>query len=98
MTATQSLKIYEVLNKHFKNPEDAKTVVEQIEQIVEEKVEAKKDILATKTDLGLLKEDLLNTRNELIEKMHRDKVETIIWIVGVGVLQFILSILSKKFL
>lgn len=37
MTATQSLKIYEVLNKHFKNPEDAKTVVEQIEQMLRKK-------------------------------------------------------------
>jgi len=61
MTATQSLKIYETLNKHFKNPEDAKIVVEQIEEIVENKVEAKKDILSTK-------EDILNIRNELNEK------------------------------
>ena len=87
MTATQSLKIYEVLNKHFKNPEDAKMVVEQIEQIVEAKVEAKKDVLLTKED-----------KIDLIEKMHRHKIETIIWIVGVGILQFILSILSKKYL
>lgn len=86
MTATQSLKIYEVLNKHFKNPEDAKTVVEQIEQIVEEKVEGKKDILLTKED-----------KIDLIERMHKHKMETIIWIVGVGLLQFILTILSKKF-
>lgn len=34
MTAVQSLKIYETLNKHFNNSKDAKLVVEQIEQIV----------------------------------------------------------------
>ena len=66
-------------------------LVEQIEQIVEEKVASKKDVLSTK-------EDLLNARNELTEKIHKSKVETIMWIVGVGVLQFILTILSKKFL
>lgn len=50
MTASQSLKIYETLNKHFNNTEDAKMVVEQIEQIVEEKINSKKDILLTKDD------------------------------------------------
>ena len=50
MTASQSLKIYETLQKHFKNNEDAKIVVEQIEQIVEEKINSKKDILLTKDD------------------------------------------------
>jgi len=43
MTASQSLKIYEVLNKHFKNPEDAKLVVEQIEQMLKKKATSKKD-------------------------------------------------------
>ncbi len=50
MTASQSLKIYEVLGKHFNNAEDAKLIVEQIEQIVEEKINDKKDILLTKDD------------------------------------------------
>jgi BioD-like phosphotransacetylase family protein len=98
MTATQSLKIYEVLNKHFKSPEDAKAVVEQIEQIVEAKVEAKKDVLTTKEDLNNVRLELLNVRNELTEKIHKSKIETIVWIVGVGILQFILTILSKKLL
>jgi len=56
MTASQSLKIYETLNKHFQNPEDAKLVVERIELIVEEKINSKKDILLTKDD----KIELLN--------------------------------------
>jgi hypothetical protein len=77
----------EGLNKHFKSPEDAKAVIEQIEQIAE----TKKDVLAAKVDL-------LNIRNELTEKIHKSKTETIVWIVGVGVLQLILTILSKKFL
>lgn len=91
MTASQSFKIYEILQKHFQNPEDAKTVVQEIEQIVENKIEAKKDILSTK-------EDLLITKQDLIDRIHRAKIETIIWIVGVNVLQFIGSVLAFKFL
>ena len=36
MTATQSLKIFEILQRHFKSSEDAKLVVQEIEEIVEE--------------------------------------------------------------
>jgi hypothetical protein len=39
MTATQSLKIYEILVRHFKDESDARIVVGEIKQIVEEKVE-----------------------------------------------------------
>jgi hypothetical protein len=39
-----------------------------------------------------------DTKVELIDRINKSKNETIIWIVGIGVLQFILSILSKKFL
>ena len=90
MTAIQSLKIYEILNKHFKSTEDAKIVVSEIEQIIEAKVEAQKDVLSTK-------EDLLITKMDLIDRINKAKTETIIWIVSIGVLQFILSILAKKF-
>lgn len=38
------------------------------------------------------------TKIELIDRINKSKTETIRWIVGAGVLQFILSILSKKFL
>ena len=48
MTASQSLKIYEVLQRHFKNDADAKIVVQEIEQIVENKFDATKSSFATK--------------------------------------------------
>lgn len=98
MTSSQSVKIYEILQKYFQNAEDAKIVVQEIEEIVEKKVEAKKDILATKEDIYVVKQDLLNVKTDLIDRIHQAKVETIIWIVSIGVLQFILSILAKKFL
>ncbi|HXH99018.1 MAG TPA: hypothetical protein VNI52_02030 [Sphingobacteriaceae bacterium] len=67
MTASQSLKIYETLHKHFKNAEDAKLIVEQIEKIIEEKVNTKKDILLTKDD-----------KIDIIERIHRSKLATIV--------------------
>lgn len=91
MTASQSFKIYEILQKHFNNADDAKIVVQEIEQIVEAKLESKKDILSTK-------EDLLLSKQDLIDRIHRAKIETIIWIVSVGVLQFIGSFLAGKFM
>lgn len=91
MTSTQSFKIYEILQKHFNNSDDAKILVQEIEQIVENKLESKKDVLSTK-------EDLLNTKLDLSDRINRAKMETIIWIVGIGVLQFIAVMLTKKFL
>ncbi len=91
MTSAQSFKIYEILQKHFNNADDAKIIVQEIEQIVENKVEAKKDVLSTK-------EDLLNMKADLIDRIHRAKMETIIWIVSIGVLQFIGSLLARKFM
>ena len=91
MTSSQSFKIYEILQKHFNNSDDAKIVVQEIEQIVEQKIESKKDTLSTK-------EDLLVTKQDLIDRIHRSKIETIIWIVSVGVLQFIGSLLARKFM
>jgi hypothetical protein len=46
------------------------------------------------TNKFLNKEDKI----DLIDRINKAKTETIIWIVGIGVLQFILTILSKKIL
>jgi adenosyl cobinamide kinase/adenosyl cobinamide phosphate guanylyltransferase len=89
MTSTQSFKIYEILQKHFNNSDDAKIIVQEIEQIVENKLESKKDVLSTK-------EDLLTAKQDLIDRINTAKMQTIIWIVGVGVLQFIAFLLTRK--
>jgi hypothetical protein len=74
MTATQTLKIYQVLNKHFKSDEDASVVVQEIEEIVDKKIDARKEILATKEDIA---------RIELaVEKRYNN---LILWIVSTGI-------------
>jgi len=71
MTATQSLKIYEILQRHFKNDADAKVVVEEIEYIIDNKFDAKKDVLSTK-------EDILKLQLEIEKRLNT----FMIWIMG----------------
>jgi signal recognition particle GTPase len=99
MTAEQSLQIFEILNTHFNNADDAKKVVRAIENVVENKVESQtqnfekivhKDVDNLRTEMYkvfLSKEDKV----DLIDRVNKAKLETIIWIVGVGVLQFLLT-------
>ena len=70
MTTTQSFRIYEVLQRHFKNSDDAKIVVQEIEQIIETKIENKANILATKGDIALLKEDLLKFQIDVEKRFY----------------------------
>ena len=60
VTASQALKMYELLNKHFTSSEDAKAIVAGIEDIVDNKFNNEKDRLATKQDIFCLKEDIFN--------------------------------------
>ncbi len=50
MSSVQSFKIYEILQKHFQNEADAKEIVYQIEAVVENRIDQKKDIFLTKDD------------------------------------------------
>lgn len=81
MNATQSFKIYEILQKHFQNDADAKALVAEIEQVIESKIEAKKDVLATKEDVLALKEDVSRLEIKLESRFNT----LIMWMVGTGV-------------
>ena len=59
ITAAQTFRLYEVLQKHFRNEEDAKAVVQEIEQVIETRFQNERDRLATK-------EDLSHTENKII--------------------------------
>lgn len=59
LAAAQSFKIYEILNKHFKDDTDAKMLVTEIESVIENRFLAERDRLSTK-------EDLAKTKNEII--------------------------------
>jgi len=80
------LQVYELFIKRF-NEEEAKIVIQYFEQKAEEKTQQKKDLFLIKDD-----------KVDLIDRINKAKVETIIWIVGTGIIQFLLSILAKRFL
>lgn len=85
MSVTE-ITLYNILRKKF-GEDETKSLVEFIKGEVKDEVDAKANILLTKDD-----------KIDLIDRINKSKVETIIWIVGVGVLQFILFILTKKFM
>jgi hypothetical protein len=88
MTATQSLKIYEILQRHFKNEADAKVVVQEIETIIDNKFDKEKNILASKDDINRLEKLILQNQAE-IEKRFTTTIITIITtviaVVGIAV-------------
>ncbi len=92
MTTTQSFKIYEILQRHFNNKDDPKILVQEIEQIIEAKLESKSNLLSTKEDISTLKRDLLKFQIEVEKRFNNN----IIWIVstGIAVVGLILSIIK----
>ena len=90
MTAAQSFKIYEVLGKHFNNAEDARTVVTEIEQIIESKIADKKDVLSTK-------EDLAKVEAKLGIQIAEVKADLIKWMFIFGIGQLATMIAIAKF-
>ena len=60
LASTQSFKIYEILNKHFKNDADSKALVTEIEAVIENRFHAERDRLATKEDLAKTKTDIIH--------------------------------------
>jgi hypothetical protein len=81
VTASQTLKMYELLNKHFKSAEDAKAIVVSIEDIVDNKFNTEKDRLATKLDLALVKEDLKNDIGRLETRIEQGFKDQLKWLI-----------------
>jgi len=69
----------------LKNNDDAKVIVQEIEQIVGAKVDEKVNILSTKEDLlkvkEELKEDLLRFQIDVEKRFNN----SILWTVGTGI-------------
>ena len=93
MTSAQSLKIYEILQRHFNNDADARVVVQEIEQIVENKFDDKKNFFSSKSEVDLLRRDVDAMRVELLSKIENSALRTennlkteinklIIWIIA----------------
>ncbi len=76
MTASQSLNLYNITLRHFKNEADAAAFITEIEGVVDNKFEARKEILATKEDLVAVRKEISESKYDLIK-----------WMVGMWVAQ-----------
>lgn len=59
MSTTQAIELYKILSRHFKNEEEATLIVRDIEQIIADKFDERKDVLSTKEDLANAKADII---------------------------------------
>ncbi len=94
MTGTQTLKIYEILQRHFKNEADAKIVVQELETVIDNKFIDKKEALASKDDISLIRQDMLKFQIDVEKRFN----QMIIWTVstGIAVVGLIIAFLKLK--
>jgi hypothetical protein len=67
MTATQSLNLYNIAFRYFKNEADATSFIKEIEFVVDNKFETQKDLLATKQDIHLLDTKISETKSDILK-------------------------------
>ena len=93
MTATQSIKLYELFRRYFQNENDAKTFIEEVENIVDKKVDTEKQNYSTKSEVELLRKDMQALRIELKSDIENSSLRVennlkseinklIVWIVA----------------
>ena len=85
ITTSQSFKIYEILQRYFKNDADAKALVGEIEQVIDNRFLAERDRLATKEDLSSLEAKM--------EKNFKDQLKWMI-ILMFGFSFFIIAMIK----
>lgn len=64
MTATQTFKTYQILNRYFGNEEKGVIAVNEIEKILGSKKVQRKEVLTTKENVSLLRQDVLKSQVE----------------------------------
>ena len=69
MTATQSLNLYNIALKHFKNETDATSFVKEIEVVVDNKFDTQKNLLATKDDITTVRIEAREQKADLLKWM-----------------------------
>jgi len=86
------LTLYNILSKKL-GEQEAHEVVEFIHSEMRTQMEEIKSDLNSKTIVFLTKEDKI----DLIDRINKVKIELIVWIVGVSLLQYILLMVTRKF-
>ncbi len=84
MTATQSLRIYELLNAQFQQPERARQLTEAIEAVIDQKVEdsSKKYEILNRKDLELIRVEVKEQGSRLETKIAESQTASLRWLIG----------------
>lgn len=92
MTASQTLNLYNLTLRYFKNEADAKAFVSEVEAVVDLKYESKKSEIASKEDVYKLDLKIADTKAELIKSIYIVGLIQFLGIVGsvIGILSFML--------
>ena len=97
-----AIRLFNILCKKL-GEEESNSLVEFVHAEVDAGIGQKSDIFLTKDDkselLTKIKEvqiDLKDAQINLIDRMNKNKTEILVWIVGTGILQFLMVLLFKK--
>lgn len=94
MSTAQTLEIYKILQKYFKNEEDATRVVADLQHVIDNKFEEKKNELATKDDIYLVRQEISASKIELSNKLNDFFKWTIACMIGLaGVIIAVIKLL-----
>jgi hypothetical protein len=80
VTFSQTFRIYEMLNKHLRNEDDARALASGIEDMVNQRFQSEKDRLATKMDMMELKGDITQVRVRM-RQAFREQIKLIVLIM-----------------
>ena len=101
-----AIRLFNILCKKL-GEEESNSLVEFVHAEINAGIGQKSDIFLTKDDkselshkINEVKTDLIDRINEvqinLIDRMNKNKTEILVWIVGTGILQFLMVLLFKK--
>lgn len=75
------LKVYEIF-KNKLGQQEAEAIIEYFGEVANKKYEEKKDILATKEDIGLVRKEIAESKAELIRWSFVFWIGTILTVLG----------------
>jgi len=79
------LKVYEIFKTRF-SEQEATTLLELLEAKAEQKYQEKKDVLATKEDIGNLRKEIAESKSDIIKWMFLFWIGQIAATIGLVVL------------
>lgn len=81
MSVVHTFKLYEIVNKYFRNDEDSKNFVSEVDNFISFRLEADNNDLATKEDINRLETEV----SKLEVKMGEGFKDILKWIIALMV-------------